>query len=143
MNPPVNFGEGDEDFEIVDEIRIPNSRAAYEQELRVSHAQFPLLLMPIESQIDRVWEIANAPKNNEPIPIVHSVIENLALGRAITDTAVQIGKMYQYKIDKVHLLVGEFTCVEPTSLEFAFEVQTRNTFLEGSQLVLHPPNNHL
>ena len=37
-------------------------------------------------------------------------------------------------IDKVHLLVGEFTCVEPVSLEFAFEVQTRNTFLAGAKL---------
>ena len=42
----------------------------------------------------------------------------------------------KYKIDKVHLLVGEFTCVEPTSLEFAFEVQTHNTFLEGAKLVI-------
>ncbi|MCB8762609.1 hydrogenase maturation nickel metallochaperone HypA [Planktothrix agardhii 1029] len=36
-----------------------------------------------------------------------------------------------YKIDKIHLIVGKFTCVEPVSLQFAFEVQTRNTFLEG------------
>ncbi|NJP10225.1 MAG: hydrogenase maturation nickel metallochaperone HypA [Leptolyngbyaceae cyanobacterium RU_5_1] len=38
------------------------------------------------------------------------------------------------KIAKVHLIVGKFTCVEPVSLEFAFEVQTRNTFLEGATL---------
>ena len=42
----------------------------------------------------------------------------------------------KYKIDTVHLLVGEFTCVEPTSLEFAFEVQIRNTFLDGAKLVI-------
>lgn len=39
-----------------------------------------------------------------------------------------------YKIDTIHLKVGEFTCVEPASLQFAFEVQTRNTFLAGVQL---------
>ncbi len=38
------------------------------------------------------------------------------------------------KISAVHLIVGQFTCVEPVSLQFAFEVQTRNTFLEGSKL---------
>lgn len=40
------------------------------------------------------------------------------------------------KIEKVHLLVGKFTCVEPVSLEFAFEVQTQNTFLEGVELII-------
>ena len=40
------------------------------------------------------------------------------------------------KIDKIHLVVGQFTCVEPVSLQFAFEVQTRNTFLEGVELVI-------
>jgi hydrogenase nickel incorporation protein HypA/HybF len=40
------------------------------------------------------------------------------------------------KIDKVHLVVGQFTCVEPASLQFAFEVQTRGTFLAGSELVI-------
>jgi hydrogenase nickel incorporation protein HypA/HybF len=38
------------------------------------------------------------------------------------------------EISKVHLTVGKFTCVEPMSLQFAFEVQTRNTFLEGATL---------
>ena len=40
------------------------------------------------------------------------------------------------KIDKIHLIVGQFTCVEPVSLQFAFEVQTRNTFLEGVELAI-------
>ncbi|NES97821.1 MAG: hydrogenase maturation nickel metallochaperone HypA [Desertifilum sp. SIO1I2] len=40
------------------------------------------------------------------------------------------------QIEKVHLIVGQFTCVEPVSLQFAFEVQTRNTFLAGAQLVI-------
>lgn len=40
------------------------------------------------------------------------------------------------QIERVHLIVGEFTCVEPVSLKFAFEVQTRNTFLEGVELVI-------
>jgi hydrogenase nickel incorporation protein HypA/HybF len=39
-------------------------------------------------------------------------------------------------IEKIHLIVGKFTCVEPVSLQFAFEVQTRNTFLEGVKLVI-------
>lgn len=40
------------------------------------------------------------------------------------------------KIRTVHLTVGKFTCVEPASLQFAFEVQTQNTFLEGSRLAI-------
>jgi hydrogenase nickel incorporation protein HypA/HybF len=39
-------------------------------------------------------------------------------------------------IEKVYLQVGEFTCVEPVSLQFAFEVQTQNTFLQGVELVI-------
>ncbi|HEY9771567.1 MAG TPA: hydrogenase maturation nickel metallochaperone HypA [Coleofasciculaceae cyanobacterium] len=42
----------------------------------------------------------------------------------------------QPKIEKISLIVGEFTCVEPVSLQFAFEVQTRNTFLEGVELTI-------
>jgi len=37
-------------------------------------------------------------------------------------------------ISAVHLTVGKFTCVEPVSLQFAFTLQTRNTFLEGATL---------
>ncbi|VEP11768.1 putative hydrogenase nickel incorporation protein HypA 2 [Hyella patelloides LEGE 07179] len=40
------------------------------------------------------------------------------------------------KIEKIHLIVGQFTCVEPVSLQFAFEVQTRNTFLAEVELVI-------
>jgi hydrogenase nickel incorporation protein HypA/HybF len=40
------------------------------------------------------------------------------------------------KIEKIHLIVGQFTCVEPVGLQFAFEVQTCNTFLEGVELVI-------
>ncbi|MBX2863327.1 MAG: hydrogenase maturation nickel metallochaperone HypA [Leptolyngbyaceae cyanobacterium MAG.088] len=39
-------------------------------------------------------------------------------------------------IQKVHLIVGAFTCVEPASLQFAFDVQTQGTFLDGSELVI-------
>lgn len=39
-------------------------------------------------------------------------------------------------IEKIYLTVGQFTCVEPASLQFAFEVQTRNTFLDGAMLVI-------
>jgi hydrogenase nickel incorporation protein HypA/HybF len=40
------------------------------------------------------------------------------------------------KLEKIYLIVGQFTCVEPISLQFAFEVQTRSTFLEGVKLVI-------
>ena len=40
------------------------------------------------------------------------------------------------KIEKIHLIVGQFTCVEPVSLQFAFEVQTRNSFLENVDLLI-------
>ncbi|MGF1479388.1 MAG: hydrogenase maturation nickel metallochaperone HypA [Cyanophyceae cyanobacterium] len=40
------------------------------------------------------------------------------------------------KINKIHLIVGQFTCVEPVSLQFAFEAQTRDTFLEGVELAI-------
>ncbi len=39
-------------------------------------------------------------------------------------------------VSKVHLVVGQFTCVEPVSLQFAYEVQTRDTFLENTELVI-------
>lgn len=39
-------------------------------------------------------------------------------------------------IEKVHLIVGQFTCVEPVSLQFAFEVASRGTFLNGAELVI-------
>ena len=40
------------------------------------------------------------------------------------------------KIEKIHLIVGQFTCVEPMSLRFAFDIQTRHTFLEGVELAI-------
>lgn len=40
------------------------------------------------------------------------------------------------QISCIHLVVGKFTCVEPVSLQFAFEVQTKNTFLDGAKLVI-------
>jgi len=41
-----------------------------------------------------------------------------------------------HKIEKVHLIVGKFTCVEPASLQFAFVNYTKNTFLEGVELAI-------
>ncbi|QDZ39511.1 hydrogenase maturation nickel metallochaperone HypA [Euhalothece natronophila Z-M001] len=40
------------------------------------------------------------------------------------------------KIQKIYLQVGEFTCVEPASLQFAFKAQTKDTFLDGVELVI-------
>lgn len=39
-------------------------------------------------------------------------------------------------VERVHLTVGDFTGVEPASLEFAFQVQTQGTFLDGAELVI-------
>ena len=40
------------------------------------------------------------------------------------------------EISHIHLIVGQFTCVEPVGLQFAFEVQTKNTFLDQAKLVI-------
>lgn len=40
------------------------------------------------------------------------------------------------QISCIHLIVGQFTCVEPASLQFAFAVQIRNTFLAGTTLTI-------
>lgn len=40
------------------------------------------------------------------------------------------------EITQIYLTVGKFTCVEPASLQFAFEVQTHNTFLDKAKLVI-------
>lgn len=42
----------------------------------------------------------------------------------------------QPQVEKVHLVVGEFTCVEPASLQFAFSAQTKGTCLDGVELVI-------
>lgn len=39
-------------------------------------------------------------------------------------------------IQRIHLTVGRFTCVEPASLRFAFEAQTQHTFLHGAELAI-------
>lgn len=39
-------------------------------------------------------------------------------------------------VERVHLTVGEFTCVEPASLQFAFAAQTRGSALDGVELVI-------
>ena len=43
------------------------------------------------------------------------------------------------QVERVHLTVGEFTCVEPVSLQFAFTAQTQGTFLDGAELVIAEP----
>ncbi|MGB3766708.1 MAG: hydrogenase maturation nickel metallochaperone HypA [Phormidesmis sp.] len=39
-------------------------------------------------------------------------------------------------VEKVHLTVGAFTCVEPAGLQFAFTAQTQGTFLSEAELVI-------
>ncbi|MEO1050820.1 MAG: hypothetical protein AAFX87_09340 [Bacteroidota bacterium] len=92
---------GSGSFEVIGEFSAPATKNEYTQQLQVFHNQHPLLMLPIESQIDRIWEIASAPQNNERLPILSPVIENLALGRAFSDTTVSVGQTYQYKIEKI------------------------------------------
>lgn len=40
----------------------------------------------------------------------------------------------QPQVAAVYLTIGQFTCVEPAGLEFAFNAQTRGTFLENAAL---------
>ena len=40
------------------------------------------------------------------------------------------------RIERIHLIVGKFTCVEPASLKFAFEAQTQNSFLADTDLII-------
>lgn len=40
------------------------------------------------------------------------------------------------QIEIIHLVVGKFTCVEPASLQFTFDLQTQNTFLAGAKLAI-------
>ncbi len=42
----------------------------------------------------------------------------------------------QPQVSQVHLVVGQFTCVEPASLQFAFTHQTKGTFLDQAELVI-------
>ncbi len=42
----------------------------------------------------------------------------------------------QRAIAKIHLIVGQFTCVEPASLQFAFQAATQGTFLDGAELAI-------
>ncbi|MGF1537614.1 MAG: hydrogenase maturation nickel metallochaperone HypA [Elainellaceae cyanobacterium] len=42
----------------------------------------------------------------------------------------------QPSVSQVHLVVGQFTCVEPASLQFAFTHQTQGTFLAQAELVI-------
>ncbi|MFE4108181.1 hydrogenase maturation nickel metallochaperone HypA [Almyronema epifaneia] len=40
------------------------------------------------------------------------------------------------QIEKIHLMVGQFTCVEPASLQYAFQAQVQSTFLAKAELVI-------
>ncbi len=40
-------------------------------------------------------------------------------------------------ITRIHLIVGDFTCVEPDSLTFAYQVQSQGTALAGSALSIN------
>lgn len=57
-------------------------------------------------------------------------------GRAVTIAESSIPKAKMHGVNRVHLVVGAFTCVEPASLQFAFAAQTQGTFLDGVELVI-------
>ena len=40
----------------------------------------------------------------------------------------------QPHVETVHLLVGEFTCVEPSQLQFSFAAAVKDTWLAGTRL---------
>ncbi|MEM8642083.1 MAG: hydrogenase maturation nickel metallochaperone HypA [Cyanobacteria bacterium P01_G01_bin.54] len=48
----------------------------------------------------------------------------------------QQGQPGDPQIEVIHLIVGQFTCVEPASLQFAFAAQTKNTGLSGVKLAI-------
>ena len=65
---------------------------------------------------------------------MHEIDMTKALIQTVKEWQVSQPELAQ--IEKIHLVVGNFTCVEPDSLQFAFEVQTRNTFLENVELAI-------
>jgi hydrogenase nickel incorporation protein HypA/HybF len=42
------------------------------------------------------------------------------------------------RVGTVHLLVGEFTCVEPDQLVFTWKAAVQNTWLAGAELAIEP-----
>ena len=44
------------------------------------------------------------------------------------------------KVNKVALQIGEFTCIEESSLRFAFESFSKDTESEGAKFVIHRVN---
>lgn len=40
------------------------------------------------------------------------------------------------KIDKIYMKIGEFTCVDESSLRFAFEALRKNTICEDADLII-------
>lgn len=42
------------------------------------------------------------------------------------------------RIRTIHLLVGDFTCVEPSQLVFTFAAATQGTWLAGASLAIEP-----
>ena len=40
------------------------------------------------------------------------------------------------RVERLHLIVGQFTCVEPDGLRFAFTSQVQGTEFDGAELVI-------
>lgn len=47
-----------------------------------------------------------------------------------------IAKYNLKKIEKVSLKIGEFTCVEDSALKFAFEAFSKDSLVEGAELLI-------
>lgn len=89
----------------------------------MSNAQCPIALFPLLSK-----------KSNKTPPIMHETDMTKALIMTVKDWWES--QPEYLIIESIHLIVGQFTCVEPISLQFAFETQTKNSFLEGVKLVI-------
>ena len=65
---------------------------------------------------------------------MHEVDMTKALFNSIEDWWVS--QPERPEVETVHLLVGDFTCVEPDSLVFAFDAQKQGTFLDSATLAI-------
>ena len=89
----------------------------------------------IQNYLNPIYPGPINPKNPDPSPfLMHEIDMTKALIMTVRDWWES--QPEPAKIEKIHLIVGKFTCVEPVSLQFAFEMQTRQTFLENVELVI-------
>lgn len=81
--------------------KIPAGKEEYRSRIRHFQKIFPRLPSPNENQIDRIWTLIDAKKNQESLFILHPVIERLSLGLALLDSNAVKGKKYSYRMEKI------------------------------------------